>query len=476
MRPSKARLLIASALTLLTGRSFAEPALSLSDYLSQVQSGHKGYQAATLSAAGARLYMEEAKLTFRPNFNAGAEYNDDQKPSPLFSAISTGGAVYKGLLTRTYKAGFSEQTPYGVKAGLNYQLQSIQYRGFGTPEVYAASPVLDITANLWKNFLGREMVAHVDAQLAMAKYKELSQTATIDGVLLEAENSYWKLALARESFNIAQAAVTRAERFHKFSLNRVHLQLGDKSDSLQSEANLRARQLDLKKATDDLRSASVAFNMGRGQINDVVTEKLDLLRPEIFEKMNIPSRKGSKADVLAAEAGARNARFMALENKEKNKPSFDLYGSYGLNAQDVNANTATGNSFNNNQPTKVIGVKLSVPLDLGLISDVQRGYESEARAQELVWERKQLEQEREWHDLEKQFSETKEKLAMIVGLEQVQLEKLNFEKDRHGRGRTTLFQVLTFENDYYVAQEQRVRTLTDLLNLLSKMKLYGGRS
>ena len=453
----------------------AEAPLGLNDYLSQVQTKHRGFRAAALSSDGARLYLEEAKLTFRPTFTASAEYSDDKKPSPLFSAFTGGGAQYGGLLQRTYRAGITEQTPYGIKASLNYQAQSIFYRGFG-PEVYTASPVLDFTASLWKNFFGREIVAHVEAQLALDKYKELSQTAATHGVLLDAENNYWKLALARESLSIAQAAVARGERLFKFSQNRVHLQLVDKSESLQSEANLKARQLELKKATDDLRAASVAFNMGRGEVNDTVQEMLSPLEPKTFEQMRVPQRKGSKADVLAAEANARRAHYEALENRERYKPTLDLYGSYAFNSQEQRFNTALGYSFSDRFPTKMVGVRLSVPLDFGLISDVQKGYEAEAHAQDLAWEQKQIEQEREWHDLEKQFAETKEKLAMIISLEQIQSEKLSFEKDRHSRGRTTLFQVLTFENDLYLAQEQRVRTLTELLNIISKMKLYGGRT
>jgi outer membrane protein TolC len=422
--------------------------------------------------------MDEANLQLRPMFSANAESSSDDKPNPLFSVFSQPGGPainYNGVITHTLAAAVTEQTPYGVTGKLSYSVNSVQYPGL-SPELIAASPAISVTASLWRNFLGREIDSQVDSQIAMSKAKELSQQATIDNSLLEAENAYWRLALARESEEISKAAVARANKLYEFSLRRERLQLVDRSDPLQAVATLKSRELELKMARDESRSARLAFNLARGTVNDEVPETLAPLTPEVFEHIKMPERAGSRYDVLSTEAQLRATQSQSLSYRERNKPTFEIYGTYAMNSQDLNTSSAIGNSFNPNLPTRTVGVRFSTPLDFGTIRDVQTGYNQDARAQELLLERKRQEQERDWLDLSKRFDETKERLALAVDVEKVQLEKLNFEKSRHVKGRTTLHQVLDFENDYYNAQEQRVRTLTDLLNILAQMKLYGGRS
>jgi outer membrane protein TolC len=454
----------------------AEPPLTVNDYLLQVHAGHKGVKAAELTADGARLYLDEANLQLRPVLNVNAESSSDDKPNPLFSVFSQpGGPQYDGVITRTLAAGVTEQTPYGVTGKVSYSINTLEYPGL-SPEFIAASPAINVTASLWRNFLGREIDAQVDAQVAMSKAKELNQKSIIDNSLLEAENAYWRLALARESEAISTAAVTRAKKLYDFSEHRERLQLVDRSDPLQAIATLKSRELELKTAHDESRSARLAFNLARGTVNDEVPEKLEPLTPEIFEHMKTPERVGSRYDVLSTEEQLKVSQNQALSYKERNKPTLEVYGTYALNSQELNTGTAVSKSFDLNLPTRTIGLRFMTPLDFGTIQNVQAGYNQEAQAQELLLERKRQEQERDWVDLSKRFVETKDRLALAVEVEKVQLEKLNFEKSRHLKGRTTLKQVLDFENDYYNAEEQRVRTLTDLLNILAQMKLYGGRS
>ncbi len=71
-----------------------------------------------------------------------------------------------------------------------------------------------------------------------------------------------------------------------------------------------------------------------------------------------------------------------------------------------------------------------------------------------------------------QFTQAKNKLTLAYNLEEAQGEKLNFERDRHRRGRTTTFQVLQFEQDYATAQLGRLKQSFDLLQTHSQLKTF----
>ncbi|HAN03948.1 MAG TPA: TolC family protein, partial [Elusimicrobia bacterium] len=57
-------------------------------------------------------------------------------------------------------------------------------------------------------------------------------------------------------------------------------------------------------------------------------------------------------------------------------------------------------------------------------------------------------------------------------IEEAQRAKLEYEKQRLKEGRTTTYQVLTFEQDYTNAQYTRVSAAAQVLSTLANLKLY----
>jgi len=176
---------------------------------------------------------------------------------------------------------------------------------------------------------------------------------------------------------------------------------------------------------------------------------------------------------LAAQAKAEAAKASAIVSRERNQPMLEIFGTYAFNSRESTKDDALSEGWNGDLPTKMIGLKFSSPLNFGAMGDVQEGYAKQAKAAELQYNRKKFLQEQEWRDLVLKLNETKARLAAIESLEKAQRVKLDFERQRQDRGRTTLFQVLTFETDYLASQNQRIRTLAELLQLVAQMKLYG---
>ena len=79
-------------------------------------------------------------------------------------------------------------------------------------------------------------------------------------------------------------------------------------------------------------------------------------------------------------------------------------------------------------------------------------------------------------DLLAQLTEGKRKLDLARKIETVQKNKLDLERDRHKRGRTTTYQVLLFEQDFASSQLSRIRAEAELLRILAQMKTFSPAS
>ena len=440
------------------------PALTLGEFLGQVSDKHTGLKSAELTAKGAKLYSEEGSLVFKPVFTADGTVLSDQRSNPL--------SANDRLVTRNYNAGLKQQSRFGLGAQVNYKRMEMESPSF--PAYKADWVQLDLSQSLLRNFGGRESRAQAEAIEAGALAKSYSQSYVSKNVLLEAETIYWRLALAREMVAMQKDAVERAQRISDWTNRRVNLQLADRAELLQASTNLQARKLELRTAEDDERAAAQAFNSSRGVVSNVVKESLVEFNRQLIEAMKIPERTQKRDDVKAAEFQAKATAANAVLSREKDKPTLELFGSVPLTEPSTSPAPQIASMIPiTSRPNTMIGVRATVPLDLSTLKKAREGWAAEAQGADWAYQRKAFEEERDWQDLTAKFTQTKERVKLYVELEKVQREKLNYERDRQQRGRSTLQQVLLYETDYQVAQLGLIRTLADLLQLGAQMKLYG---
>ena len=119
-----------------------------------------------------------------------------------------------------------------------------------------------------------------------------------------------------------------------------------------------------------------------------------------------------------------------------------------------------------------MGFKFSVPLDLGASSDVRAGARKKVLAAQLAYQQKLQDQENDWRDLKEKLKNARERFEMSFAIEAAQKEKLDYERDRLKRGRTTTYQVLQFEKDYLDAEYSHASAGYEVLNLLAEANLY----
>jgi outer membrane protein TolC len=444
--------------------------ITLEEFLSQVRKQHGGVQAAINSSEGALERSREADLITGPGFFASAGRSIDYKPNPFMS--------YNKLSNDSYTFGFSQQTSFGLQGKLSYNLMKSDYNGlpagFGPnpPTYFEGRPQIEATQSLWRNGFGSEVRAMREAAEASAKATHFSESYRLKGILAEAELSYWRLALAREKVAIGREAFARSQKLYDWSARRAKLQLADQADALQAEGALSARELELQSWLDEERVAARGFNLARGVSSDEMNEKLAFVDTLVLGQIPAPQRDEFRDDVQAAREGERATRANAELAIEKVRPSLDLFGTYAFNSKNATAGKAIGESFKDDRPSVIFGVKFTAPLDLGAVASAKSGWAKEKSAAELLYQRKLLEQDSEWSDLSQRLIEGKKRLELALKMEGVQKRKLTHERDRLTRGRTTTFQVLQFEQDFSQAQLTRIMVEVDIVNILVRMKTF----
>jgi outer membrane protein TolC len=458
-----------------TASASVERVFNLEDYLNQVRSQNETIKSNSLASLAFRLRVGEASLDFMPTGTGNLTYSDDKRQQSLTTYLGTEAVAESGTL------GAQEKLRTGTLLGFSYNLSANQYfnspffNPVGSYSLYTASPQLSITQPLWKDFNASLSKANEESVLQSLKAQEISSLYSTQQIVLNAENIYWTLALDREIVRLDSESIERTTRILKRNEKRVSMNVTDKSDLLQSLASLKTKELTYQKDLEDLRQASMQFNSFRNVSNDSVPESLQNVNG--FLDLDIGReiiRKGVRSDVLVAVANAQSQKASAEASRIKNLPDIELGGTYQFDGRGFDSATAMGTSWNADNPYLTASLKLTVPLDQGVVSTLNEGYRAQAASAEAAVERAKFDLDQDWLDLQKHFKDAMSRLSLARELEKLQGEKLKWERERFNLGRTTSFQVLQFEDNYSDASLSRLRVESELITIRAKARLYNG--
>jgi outer membrane protein TolC len=450
--------------------SGAGTTLAPTGYLEQVRSQNGSLRGLEAGGIAALERAREADLLTAPVAFAGARVGDDGKPMtpPLFS--------YDRVDFKNYEAGVRGQNAYGTEVSLSYALD---YTSFRDPSIrgilatyYDGSPKLSLSQSLWKNRFGRTTRATQRMIAAEGAAGRHESEYGIDGALVEAEMAYWRLSAARKAVEIQEDALRQAQAILDYVTTRERRSLGDHGDVLQAQALVESRRLEVRAARDEESSAERRFNLLRNFPETNVTEALSPIEDAMVLFLRPPAGSPTREDVKAAEKKAEAASAHAEILSSENDPDVKIYGSYAMNRRDVRLGETLGNSASSDNPTRYVGVQVSMPLSFRAVRESARGARRQSEASAVAYAQKVDDQKREWTDLTRRFGDAQERLKLAQIMEQVQADKLSYERKRLREGRTTTYQVLMFEQDHSQSQLLRLRTALEVVSLNAQMKLY----
>ncbi|HEY5038771.1 MAG TPA: TolC family protein, partial [bacterium] len=338
---------------------------------------------------------------------------------------------------------------------------------------YQISPVISLSMPLFKDFGGAQTSAGVKKVQYQFEAATHGAVFAKEQSLFNAKMAYWNLALSRSELSIRQDTLDRSQKIWDWTKRRVARNLADPPDALQAEASVRVAELDLQMANERERSARIAFNRYRNLSQPEVTEQLEGLEDSLATlKVEIPGTLPERLDLKVAQDQAKQQKAAYDEANQNIFPDITAYASWRGNGLDPNFNPANNMAFGPDHPTYNIGAQFNLPLDVFTASRASEGYKLNYESAALSLENKQIQVGQEWKNLVNQLQDADKRLAMAAQIEVIQKQKADEEKKRLELGRTTQFQLLSFENDYALARLNRLSQVVEKLSLLAQAQWW----
>ena len=458
-------------LLILGGSWVSAQTLTLEQYKNDVHGKDPGYKSAQAAREGGNLLLTESQSITGLQFTSQFGYLNDNRltTNPAFQGDRTEAA--------TFYFGLQQQTNYGVQWDvLQYfthtKLYDAATYAIPVPDYYDVYPKVDLSISLWRNIFGAETKAQTYQLEQQATLRQKQAELQLLQKEIEIENSYNEVHSLQEALAAQKDGLKRAEKVLEWTQVRIERNLVDKSDIYQAQAAVTARKLEVVQTKTDLAKSIEKFNALRGIESNELKETLVT---SSIDKNKLNLRKSDKKirkDVrlqqytnLAAEAGYKASR-------EKYKPKLELSLSAYQEGRDVSSNTAVSNVGPNGKDYFYTALTLTIPLNQSRESDHREGYETLAKSQTLLDQSRSIDERVSWENNVDLANQLSEQIVAVTDLETQQKNKADAEREKFNRGRSTLFQVLTYEQDYLAARQQKIGFERQVRQFLTQLSLF----
>lgn len=455
--------------------------LSLPDYLSQVVQGSPVFQATEERRKAALWRAEEGSLLLAPVGFSKFSSSWEGVRNPAFPY------PYNQAVNQVVSVGVLQRFSFGLQARAHYDITRQTYSDLVLPAspflsgisfpYYDASPVLEFTLPLWRDQLGRTLRAQIRQKETEMSALQLAAQFQQQVILTKAESAYWSLVTVRESLKVQAEACQRARELHQWNVRRVHMNLADSAEAVQSEALVKAYDWERAQLENQERLSVQTFNLLRGRAEENVDESLDD-QTSLGLKRSFPKRQEKTARVASEWQRYRSLEAVSEIQSQQRLPQLELFASLAFHGQGSSSaysrfSEALGSSFNRH-PSYSIGLRFEAPLAFEKQALVDRGVWQDRLAAEKDYEQALLADQSEWKNLETRWHSGQKEMLLLSQLEVLKANQLQLERKRLKEGRTTTQQVLLFEQDYLKTQLGRLRTEGDLLLIQAQTRPYLG--
>lgn len=447
-------------------------ALTLDQYLQQVKTQNPEARAASLNAEGAELRLKEADGPVIPELYA--EYSRfDRKPeqNSTFAQERVHGDQWKAGVRKQWTFGLQSDVYFNA-ARSNLTLPPSNFQPFRYTDYMESTVNLELKQPLWRNGFGDSVRAGMDANLARLKAEHLKHKFALKNILLKAEDTYWNLVSQNQIVLLQEENVDRSGRMRDLMRRKQSQRLVDDVDFLQAAAAHETRELELLASKDERATIARQFNSLRGLDSDEVSETLAPFPEKELGRKFAPLPGLTREDFQSLIEEARALEMKSRAARSDIQPKLDLVAGVGANGIDGETSAAYAESTELRHPFWMVGLQFSVALDFGKIHDIREGYEASRRAARNLKQNAEFSLERSYKDLNYRYQEAQRRFAKAQDLERTQTDLVKRERQRLLNGRTTTFQMMTFEQNLASAQIQRVKAQQALVQFYNVLKTF----
>lgn len=446
-------------------------ALTLDEYLSAVKANNPEARALIASIEAAEVKLNRADLGVMPEAYGSYTLFDDRTPplNPGFSPSKRDGY--------SWKVGVQQQSTLGLSGNLYFENNQIALGGvsptfFPINDYVNNRGVLELKQSLWRNGFGGQTRAELKAAKAGAQAELYNQQFKLKNLLLDAENAYWSLVTYNQIVGLQQENVERSKKLYERMAKQVRARLFDDVEGLSSQAAYESRELELQTSTNDRANLARVFNTLRGLDSDVVEKLQDLPELEAQATYKKSQFKMRREDFLALKEMAKVAENQAKSARSSYKAQVDLVGtvaSNGLNPQFAGAYDQVKGW---DHPSWSVGIQVKFPLNFSLNNKLYNAAKKDIQAGRDNSDNADFQMMRTWEEISQRQKEMQEIYNKARRIEKSLTALMAKERTRLNNGRTTTFQLLTYEQNLVGAQIQRTRAQLGLIQIKNLLKTF----
>ncbi|MBC7371949.1 MAG: TolC family protein, partial [Bdellovibrionaceae bacterium] len=423
-------------------------ALTLDEYLSEVQKKHKEFQSFEVSKEAAEDRRVAGDLALSPTLSMDTSYlSDEKKPQ------TTGGTK---LQATQYNAGVAKQFSTGTYLGVSGNLQHLTIANPvlpGFPSDYTTGTLaVTLSQSLWKNAFGRAVSLRRERETVSSNLEKESFNLQQRQILYNAESAYWDYMYQQEELAQKVDSLERSRKIETWLKRRFSDGISDRADFLNAQALSISRELALAVTRDQALSAEKNL---RDFMELAPNEKLPALNSDFKKPRNIGELiSGATAgdivrlDTYLASLEAQAKGLGAKEAQEALRPDLVLQGSYATNSfSTISQNDALKDIAKADAPTSQVALKFSYMFDTDAKNSQESLSRKEALAAQLKSERKILESASSWSELQRRYGELLKQIETAEKLNKVQLSRAKEQGLKLSRGRSVTSDVVISEED-----------------------------
>jgi outer membrane protein TolC len=431
-------------------------AVGLPDFLSQVQSRHKGLRAFQLAKEISEDKRVSGDMGLVPTLQLKAQSLRDER------APSMNGAT--AALSTIYSLGFNQKFATGTVFGMSVQTGSFENQNISpafasTFGNYVAGGLnFSVSQSLWKDAFGRASRLRRSRESLVSQVEIFTAEYQIRRVLIEAERAYWDLIYSQEELELRRANLARAQKIEAWVARRHSDGIADQADWLNAKALVASRRLQLLNSADDFKAAQqkVKDLLELSDSEAIPQVEGSLRQPRAADFYiggmdGLPRRGGTIAslEALNKRGEAQIKGIVALEVEEGVKSDLVLAASYGSNP--YQANGTLDYPLNNlvvfGKPTAAVSLAWVYLFDGEVKSAQQSQARKEALSSTLSSDRVAIESASQWKEYQRRHSELSQKILAADEISRLHRERAKAEQDKFSKGRSITQAVITAEQD-----------------------------
>nr|BFD66684.1 hypothetical protein HAGR004_17060 [Bdellovibrio sp. HAGR004] len=450
--------------------------IDLREYLKVVIEKNKSVQALDVSKEAAEDRKTSGDIELVPVLTAGVGYLNDKSPLGQFAQLGGTQTTAKDL-----KLGLMKRFSTGTDVSITASASEVENEGTLLNPAFSrfayGSLGVGLEQSLWKDSFGNATSLRWERQDAVTAAEVGKYDLQKKLLLIDAEAAYWDYVYQNENLRIGRASLERARRIESWTRRRVNDGISDRADLLSAQALVSARQLQLISAEDDMAAA-------KRRIRDFMelgdSEPIPEITGNISQARTLSSMvdgKGARVVALDAYLASLNSKAMSLVAKETEdgyRPDLVLSGAYNTNNFQVGKTVGDAASkwTDTELPTWKVGLNLIYLFDTDVKNAAQSAARKDALAAKLQSERKMLDSESAWVEINRRYSEMNKRIDAATQIARLQADAAKAQTDLFNKGRSITANVINAEEDAADAELNLTKLKSEQRKMEAQARLF----